>query len=71
VSRLDELIEEACPHGVDYEPLGALVQPVTNVKWSDVGEESFQYIDLSSVDRVTHAIGHTETITFETAPSRA
>ena len=71
MSRIDELIAEYCPDGVAFEPLGNLVERGTNIRWSHDSDEEFRYIDLSSVDRVTHAISETETITRDTAPSRA
>jgi len=71
MSRIDDLIAGLCPGGVPFEPLGKLVKRGTNIKWADVRAQAFQYIDLTSVDRVTHAISDTETITSETAPSRA
>ena len=71
MSRIDNLIAERCPSGVAFEALGKLLQPSTKVKWADLGDEEFQYIDLTSVNRETHAISDTETITRRTAPSRA
>jgi len=71
MSQIDDLIHELCPNGAQFEVLGTLLERVTNVHWSEVPGESFQYIDLTSVDRITHAIGKTETITSDNAPSRA
>lgn len=41
------------------------------MNWANVGSSAFSYIDLSSVDRVTHRIGETALISAENAPSRA
>mgnify|MGYP001443633322 CR=1 FL=1 len=71
MSRIDELIAELCPKGVEFREIGELLERTSNIRWQDVQGEEFQYIDLTSVDRNTHAIGHTETIDSETAPSRA
>ena len=71
MSRIDDLIAERCPGGVPFGELGKLVHRGTKIKWSDAGDEEFRYIDLTSVDRVTHAISDTETIARESAPSRA
>jgi type I restriction enzyme S subunit len=71
VSRIDELISKLCPNGVPFEPISVVVQRGSTVRWADVEGQEFQYIDLTSVDRVTHAITDTQTITSEDAPSRA
>ncbi|KXK57582.1 MAG: N-6 DNA methylase, partial [Chlorobi bacterium OLB7] len=56
---------------MEFRELGTLVEKATTIRWQDVEGEEFQYIDLTSVDRTTHAIGDTEIITSEDAPSRA
>lgn len=71
MSRIHDLIKEMCPNGVRFEALGTLLERSGNVRWSEVPGEAFQYIDLTSVDRITHAICETETITSDNAPSRA
>jgi type I restriction enzyme S subunit len=71
LSRIDDLIAELCPDGVPFEAIGSLIRRGSNVKWGDQTDEEFMYIDLTSVDRVTHAISATETITSDSAPSRA
>lgn len=71
MSHLDEKIVELCPDGVKYLEIGAVIERSSKMRWSDVQGEEFQYIDLTSVDRVTHAIVDTDTITSENAPSRA
>jgi len=71
VSRIDELIAELCPEGVRFEPIATVVQRVRTVRWSDIAGGEREYIDLTSVDRITHVISDTQTITREDAPSRA
>ena len=71
MSRIDELITQLCPEGVEFREIGQLLERTSNVRWQDVRGEEFKYIDLTSVDRNTHALGNTETIDGETAPSRA
>ncbi len=71
MSRIDELIAEHCPEGVEFKELGGLLERTTNIRWQDVQGDEFKYIDLTSVDRHTHVIGDTEIIDSETAPSRA
>jgi type I restriction enzyme S subunit len=71
MSRIDDLIAEHCPDGVPFEPIGAVVEPVHNIRWTETNGDEYQYIDLSSVDRITHAISDTQTISSATAPSRA
>jgi type I restriction-modification system DNA methylase subunit len=41
------------------------------IRWANAGGTDFQYIDLTSVDRVTGTIGETATISADDAPSRA
>lgn len=71
MSRIDDLVDEFCPEGVRFESIVSVVQRGSIIRWVDVPGEEFQYIDLTSVDRVTHAIRETKTITDKTAPSRA
>lgn len=70
MSKLDELIRELCPNGVEYKPIGDCVHKTSNIKWATV-DESYLYIDLTSVDRDTHQITETQTIDADNAPSRA
>jgi type I restriction enzyme S subunit len=71
VSRIDELIAELAPKGVEFKPVGEVTAKNSNIKWVNAGDDEFQYIDLSSVDRVTRRIGETASITAGNAPSRA
>ena len=71
MSHIDDLIKELCPEGVRFESIGSVVQRGSTIRWADVAGKEFQYIDLTSVDRITHAITETQTITSENAPSRA
>ena len=71
MSRIDELIAQLCPEGIAFQAIGAAVHRTSNVKWTDVQDNEFKYIDLTSVDRDTHAIRETVIITSESAPDRA
>lgn len=71
MSRLDELIAELCPDGVEFKPIKKCVVKTEKIKWANHTSEAYQYIDLSSVDRETHIISETTEITSENAPSRA
>ncbi|MEG1836122.1 MAG: hypothetical protein RR229_08445, partial [Oscillospiraceae bacterium] len=71
MSKLEQLIEELCPDGVEYVKIGLCLEKVTNINWVNAKGKVFQYIDLTSVDRDTHQISETQIITTETAPSRA
>ena len=70
MSRLEELIQEYCPDGVEYRSLGEVCEKIHNIKW-DKEKGSYRYIDLTSVDLITHNIGETKIIDAEIAPSRA
>lgn len=70
MSRLEELIAELYPNGVEYKTLGSCVQKIANIKWENT-DNIFTYIDLSSVDRDTHKIIEAIQINKESAPSRA
>ena len=71
MSRIDELIAEHCPNGVEFRRISELLERTSNIRWQDTQGDEFQYIDLTSVDRNTHAIENIEPIDSETAPSRA
>ncbi|MDE6087818.1 MAG: restriction endonuclease subunit S [Oscillospiraceae bacterium] len=70
MSRLDELIKKLCPDGVEYVKIGKLCDKTKNIQWNNVSE-TFEYIDLATVDISTHNITSTITITKYDAPSRA
>ena len=72
MSRIEELIQDLCPSGVEYEAIAELITRSEKVRWDDLDQtDELRYIDLGTVDRVTHSINDTETITKENAPSRA
>ncbi|WP_121354306.1 restriction endonuclease subunit S [Flavisolibacter nicotianae] len=71
MNRVDELIEQFCPDGVEFKPIGEVVLKTKNIRWSENTGEEFKYIDLTSVDRTTHSIVDITSINSETAPSRA
>jgi type I restriction enzyme S subunit len=71
MSKINELIKQLCPDGVEYKLLSEVTLKVDNIKWSDSDNSIFQYIDLSSVDRLSHRIADVSQITSSNAPSRA
>lgn len=71
MSRIDDLIAQHCPNGVEFAALGDVTSRGTTIDWDSVGGRPLQYIELTSVDRVTHRLGSTTTITASDAPSRA
>lgn len=71
MSHIDDLIATLAPEGVEFKPVGEITTKSSNIKWGSSGDDEFQYIDLSSVDRVTRRIGGTATVTAVNAPSRA
>ena len=70
MSRLREMIKELCPDGVEYCPIKDCVESVEKIEWKKT-DETYRYIDLSSVDRDDHTIGETLEISADDAPSRA
>jgi len=71
MSRIDDLLAALCPDGVEFKAIGEVIHPTTNIKWSNISDEEFKYIDLTSVDRITHAIVNIQTISSANAPDRA
>ncbi len=71
MSRIDALIAELCPDGVEFKELGDVTARGSNIRWANAGDAEFQYIDLTSVNRITGKIGETATISADDAPSRA
>ena len=51
--------------------LGEACSDTSNIKWKENSGNSFQYIDLTSVDRSKNSISETQTIYSNSAPSRA
>jgi type I restriction enzyme S subunit len=70
MSKLEDLIQQYCPDGVEYKSLNEICFAAANIKWKNTSEQ-YEYIDLTSVDIDTHAIVATSKIDSETAPSRA
>ncbi len=58
-------------YGFKWEEIRNCVLNVEKIKWKDYPERSFQYIDLSAIDRNNNKIMQTETINADNAPSRA
>ncbi len=58
--------------GWTYKKLGEVCEKIKTIRWEEINEEdSFSYIDLSSVDRLSLSIKDPQTITKTNAPSRA
>ena len=71
MSKLEELINQLCPDGVEYVKIKECIKSVKNIKWKEHEDQKFHYIDLASVDRETHSVLDTQIITSANAPSRA
>ncbi|MGP5293157.1 restriction endonuclease subunit S [Corynebacterium casei] len=72
MNKVQQLIEELCPEGVEFKKLDEITSKASGIRWSDLDEnEARSYIDLSSVDRTTKKIMETATVTASNAPSRA
>ena len=71
MTRIDDVIAQHCPDGVEFVEIGQLVERSRSIKWEEDDARQFVYIDLSSVDRHTHRIMDTQVITRDSAPSRA
>ena len=71
MSRIDELIQQHCPDGVEYRALEEVTTRSSNIKWAEASSVEHRYIDLSSVDRVTRRITQPMLISAGDAPSRA
>lgn len=56
---------------VEWKTLGECVLKISKIRWGENKEESFQYIDLSSVNRDDNKIYETKAIYSDNAPSRA
>ena len=59
-----------CLKDVAWKTLGEVTLPTSNIRWRET-EQTYRYIDLTSVDRETHSIGGTIEISAKNAPSRA
>ena len=62
MSKIDELLAEHCPDGVEFRRVGDVTGKGANIRWADADGREFEYIDLSSVDRSTRRIGETATV---------
>ena len=64
---LEKLLDGA---EVKWKPLEDVTLPTSNIKWADT-DQTYRYIDLTSVHRETGTISEAKEITAKTAPSRA
>ena len=71
MSKIDEMIAGLCPDGVEYKRLEEISSKANNIRWKDKLGESKFYVDLSSVDVLTHRIGELVEVDESSAPSRA
>lgn len=71
MNRVERLIAELCPDGAEFKPLSDVTVKSKKINWNECADEKFSYIDLGAVDKVTHQIYSTESITSCNAPSRA
>ena len=71
MSRIEEMLAELCPNGVEYRPIGDFCLKAKSIKWADVKGEARFYIDLASVDVLTGRISTLVEISESNAPSRA
>ena len=49
MSKLEELIAELCPDGVEYVRINDCVEKIKNIKWSDSKSLEYKYIDLRNL----------------------
>ncbi len=71
MSRIDQLIEELCPEGVEWKTLEEVCMKTNNIKWKESQNIDYHYIDLTAVSRDNNEISNTQIINSSNAPSRA
>ena len=71
MSQIDKLIADLCPDGVEFKRIADVSSKGSKIKWAQVGNAEYQYIDLGAVEPRTRQIGKTQTINSCNAPSRA
>ena len=71
MSRIDKLIADLCPDGVEFKRIADVSSKGSKIKWAQVGNAEYQYIDLGAVEPRTRQIGKTQAINSCNAPSRA
>lgn len=64
---LEKLLDGA---EVEWKPLDDVTLATSNIKWAST-DQTYRYIDLTSVDRETGTISEAKEIMADTAPSRA
>ena len=70
MNRLEKLMQELCPNGVEWKVLGEVCIKTSNIRWKESDKE-YYYIDLSSVNVENHQIEEPRLINRQNAPSRA
>ena len=71
MSQIDKLIADLCPDGVEFKRIADVSSKGSKIKWAQVGNAEYQYIDPGAVEPRTRQIGKTHTINSCNAPSRA
>jgi len=71
MSQIDKLIADLCPDGVEFKRIADVSSKGSKIKWAQVGNAEYQYIDLGAVEPRTRQIGKTQAINSRNAPSRA
>ena len=56
MSILDDLVAKHCPKGAPVVRFADVLKKTRNINWKLSSGQSFNYIDLSSVDRVKKII---------------
>ena len=54
MNKIDKLLEDLCPEGMEFVKLEEVCEKVSSYQW--VGTEERYYIDLSSVNMDNHNI---------------
>lgn len=70
MNRLEKLMQELCPNGVEWKTLGEVCVKTSNIRWKE-NDKEYYYIDLSSVNVENHQIEEPRLINRQNAPSRA
>ena len=62
MSQIDKLIADLCPDGVEFKRIADVSSKGSKIKWAQVGNAEYQYIDLGAVEPRTRQIGKTQTM---------
>jgi len=70
-AELHKIFEQGKKKGWQEKELGEICKKISNIKWNENKNKSFQYIDLTSVSREKFSIKETREVDYKNAPSRA